>query len=285
MTMTMMTMNTTALLLGFILIEAATVPAVVTASAVDTSADAADAAPLPVATAAATDSSTTTTTTTTGRQLQRQSRQLNSNNDLSAIWTIPEPSLSYSQTTNVLQLTWDINDIIEDTQLEFTFWDSDCQVGGGTTIPSTGTGYSITASLPSTVPVGDGQGTRQFKMDLSIQIPQITLNNNPKLYFNDEDRFKMCVRLGLSTPSSVLAQEVNWSETLIDLNFDLLNQGFSMNEAIDVYPPECKLFLCCCCCCCCFGYSFRFVSFRFVLFVLSAFVLYLTLFLDIHFTS
>lgn len=179
---------------------------------------------------------------------RRLHRQLN-NNNLSAIWTIPEPSLSYDQTTNVLQLTWEINDIIEDTQLEFTFYDSDCQVGGGSTISTSGTGYSVTTSLPSTQ-VGDGSGTRQFKMELSTQIPQITLNNNPKLYFTDEDRFKMCVRLGLSTPSSEYPQEVNWSETLVDLNFDLLNQGFSMNDAVDVYPPEGK------CVCVCLFRSF-----------------------------
>ena len=183
------------------------------------------------------------TTAAAASAAQRRGRRLNNNNDLSTIWTIPEPSLSYSQTTNNLQLIWNINDIIEDTQVEFTFWDSDCQVGGGSTISPTGTGYSITTSPPATnEPVGDGSSTRQFTMDLSIQIPQITLNNNPKLYFSDEsqDRFKMCVRLGLSTPSSEFPQEVNWSETLVDLNFDLLNQGFELSDAVDVYPPECK---------------------------------------------
>mmetsp|Transcript_52702 Transcript_52702/g.127769 ORF Transcript_52702/g.127769 Transcript_52702/m.127769 type:complete len:556 (+) Transcript_52702:412-2079(+) len=182
-------------------------------------------------------------TTKAGKQLSTQSpvverRQLNNNDPtLSAIWTIPPPLWSYSQTTNVFQLTWDINDIIEDTQLEFEFYDSDCQVGGGSIIPTTGTGYQITTTFPSSQ-VGDGSSTRQFKMDLTTQIPQITLNNNPKLYFSDTDKFKMCVRLGLSTPSSQFSQEVNWLETLVELNYDLLNQGFAIDEAIDVYPPE-----------------------------------------------
>eukprot|EP00529_Nitzschia_sp_RCC80_P024883 CAMPEP_0113465512 /NCGR_PEP_ID=MMETSP0014_2-20120614/13778_1 /TAXON_ID=2857 /ORGANISM="Nitzschia sp." /LENGTH=524 /DNA_ID=CAMNT_0000357673 /DNA_START=426 /DNA_END=2000 /DNA_ORIENTATION=+ /assembly_acc=CAM_ASM_000159 len=182
-----------------------------------------------------------TTTSTAGKQQLStnpvvERRQL-SNNDLSAIWTIPPPLWSYSQTTNVFQLTWDINDIIEDSQLEFEFYDSDCQVGGGSTIPTTGTGYQITTTFPTTQ-VGDGSSTRQFKMDLTTQIPQITLNNNPKLYFTDTDKFKMCVRLGLKTPSSQFSQEVNWSETLVELNYDLLNQGFAIDEAVDVYPPE-----------------------------------------------
>ena len=39
--------------------------------------------------------------------------------------------------------------------------------------------------------------------------------------------------------SSQLSQEVNWSETLVEVKYDLLNQGFAIDDAIDVYPPEC----------------------------------------------
>jgi hypothetical protein len=156
---------------------------------------------------------------------------------LSEIWKIPPPQWSYTDDTviKVFELRWDINDIIESSQMDFQFYDADCQGGGGSVIQESDTGYQITTEVP-TSPTGTGTGTRQFIMRVQTQVPDISSNVNPKIYDPLTDTFQICVRVGLSTPSSQFSEEVNWSESLIRVQYDLTD-GFATSNA-DVVPPQ-----------------------------------------------
>lgn len=152
---------------------------------------------------------------------------------LSDVWTIPEPLWSYSE--RVFELRWSINNLIEDDQIEFRFYDQNCQ-DGNNELPLEGTGYTISQPIPSG-PIGDGTGTREFEVTFTTIVPDI--QDNTVIYTAtgaNTARADLCVRLGLSTPSSALSQEVNWAESIMRLQYDF-EGGFSFRN-ITVVPPE-----------------------------------------------
>ncbi|OEU06626.1 hypothetical protein FRACYDRAFT_254177 [Fragilariopsis cylindrus CCMP1102] len=168
---------------------------------------------------------------------------------ISDLWTMNEPTLvatnEESNSNNKrFHLTYEVNDMIEDTMFTTTFWaTTDCS-SGESPLSEEGLGYRFITTNDGALS-GDGSNVRSFHVVFEIT-DEISVRDNPDLYTiddNDNDnenenengnnnnsRIVVCVRSSLNTMNG---KEVNYVESIIQFRY-VYENGFSVANDITV---------------------------------------------------
>ena len=167
---------------------------------------------------------------------------------ISDLWTMNEPTLvlandeSNSNNNKRFHLTYEVNDMIEDTMFTSTFWaTTDCS-SGESPLSEEGLGYRFITTNDG-VSSGDGSNVRTFHVVFEIT-DEISVRDNPDIYTiddNDNDnendnengnnnnsRIVVCVRSSLNTMNG---KEVNYLESIIQFRY-VYENGFSVANDI-----------------------------------------------------
>ena len=164
---------------------------------------------------------------------------------ISDLWTMNEPTLvatnDESNSNNKrFHLTYEVNDMIEDTMFTSTFWaTTDCS-SGESPLSEEGLGYRFITTNDGALS-GDGSNVRSFHVVFEIT-DEISVRDNPDIYTIDENdndndngnnnnsRIVVCVRSSLNTMNG---NEVNYLESIIQFRY-VYENGFSVANDITV---------------------------------------------------
>jgi hypothetical protein len=180
---------------------------------------------------------------TTHQQHQMMARSSSRKASLSIadLWTMNEPTLVNDESSNNdinnnerFHLTYEVNDMVEDTMFTSTFWaTTDCSAGE-IPLSDEGLGYQFITTNDGVLP-GDGGSVRTFHVVFEIT-DEINVRNNPDIYTVDSDndngnsRIVVCVRSSLNTMNGI---EVNYMESIIQFRY-VFENGFSVADDITV---------------------------------------------------
>ncbi|MGK3753717.1 MAG: hypothetical protein ACI8RD_006024 [Bacillariaceae sp.] len=156
------------------------------------------------------------------------------------LWTMNEPNLVYTESSNSnngnkqFRLTYEVNDMIEDTMFTTTFWaTTDCS-SGGTPLEDEGIGYKFISTNDILSVPGDGSSVRTFQVDFEIT-DELNIRENQNIYSLDPDsdngtnsRILVCVRSSLKTMNGIT---VNYLESIIQFRY-IFENGFSIVDDI-----------------------------------------------------
>jgi hypothetical protein len=154
------------------------------------------------------------------------------NRDLQSIedlWTMNEPNLEYvslnSNGNKQFRLTYEVNDMIEDTMFKTTLWSTEACSSGNIPLDFEGVGYQLISTNKVPTAPGDGTGVRTFQVDFEIT-DEPSIRNNRNVYRENDMRILVCVRSSLETTDSIA---VNYIESILQFNF-IFDGGFSVGE-------------------------------------------------------
>jgi hypothetical protein len=166
---------------------------------------------------------------------------------ISDLWTMNEPTLvatndesSSNNDNKRFHLTYEVNDMIEDTMFTSTFWaTTDCS-SGASSLSEEGLGYRFITTNDGVVS-GDGSNVRSFHVVFEITDGS-SVRDNPDIYMiddnenenenengnNNNSRIVVCVRSSLNTMNG---NEVNYLESIIQFRY-VYENGFSVANDI-----------------------------------------------------
>lgn len=137
-------------------------------------------------------------------------------------WNLDEPSVKFDPGTNTFKLTYDLNEDITEDNVRVKFFTAACQN------PDDGTkGVEINngISLKNTN-VSDRKGNFEFTLDIEA------LSKNSDVFDTskpDKPSLKICARYMLWIGG---ANEVNFLESILALNFEVSNSGFTFSSLV-----------------------------------------------------
>lgn len=148
-------------------------------------------------------------------------------------WKINDPEFDVQG--SVFTLNYDLNDLVPDRTITWSFWAGPNCKEGGIQLPASGVGYQLEIHNDPR-PNGEGIGTRRNKLSLEItnEIQQSEIYTGDLHEGGDREALvQLCVRLSLSTENGI---EVNFQENIIGIQYVFTDEYILIQNA-NVAPP------------------------------------------------
>jgi hypothetical protein len=181
---------------------------------------------------------------TTHQQLHQMMTTSTSNNrkalSIADLWMLNKPTLVNDESNNKkFHLTYEVNDMIEDTMFTTTFWATAACSAGESPLADEGIGYKFISTNDGLLS-GDGNNVRTFHVVFEIT-DELNIRENQNVYTVDPDsdngtdsRIVVCVRSALNT---INGMEVNYMESIIQFRYNFVN-GFSVADDISLTASD-----------------------------------------------